>query len=340
MSDYGSRLRLEKSEKYMITGGDLHLTAGNTLYRVHRYFFERESPKFKEILGKPTSPGQPKPGSTPTSAILLEVTSEELDKFLWVFYNPTFSWDAPVEDWASILYLASLWRFPHVKAHALRELEQMTMPLIDKIALFQKCSLDEEYLVPLYGALCARDAPLSIAESEKLGVQTAVIVFQAREALRAHSSERGKSPLPEEVEDDEIVDTIRDILKGVPHSNRKSISLSGWVEIFLYQHEPTINGIFRGQAAAYEEALASRDVHGRTRRARRITREEFPSDPGMETITEKETEPPTTPKITEPPEPGSENSVDDSEAKPSPGTQGRRRSFRKSLLKSLRISKK
>ncbi|KAF9268515.1 hypothetical protein L218DRAFT_853191 [Marasmius fiardii PR-910] len=246
MSDYGSnRSRgVERSDKYMIAGGDLHFIAGDTLYRVHRYFFERESQKFKELLAKPTSPGHPKPGSTPASAIRLDVSSEDFDRFLWVFYNPTFSvWEAPIEDWEAILQLACNWRFPQVKAHTLRELEKRTMPLIERIALYQKCSLDEEYLVPLYSALCARDAPLSIVESEKLGVQTAVIVFQAREALRAHSSERGKSPLPEEVEEEEIVDTIHDILKGVPHSNRKSISLSGWVKNLFCRYLPHANEV-------------------------------------------------------------------------------------------------
>ncbi|KAJ8076675.1 hypothetical protein PM082_001098 [Marasmius tenuissimus] len=326
MSDYGSsRFRVEKSEKYILSGGDLHLIAGETLYKVHRYFFERESAKFKEVLGKATPAGNPRPGSTPASAVVLEVTSEELDKFLWVFYNPTFSWDAPVEDWACVLDLACRWRFPQVKGFALRELEKMKMSLIDRIVLYQKCSLDEEYLVPLYGELCARDAPLSIAESEKLGVQTAVIVFQAREALRGHSSERGKSPLPEEVEEDEIIDTIRDILKGVPQSNRKSISLSGW-------------------AAAYEEALATMDTHARTRRTRRITREEvqFPSDPGaMDTIMERETEATMTPKISESePRESEYEGIEDEEARPSPDTQGRKRSIRKSLLRSLGIARK
>ena len=149
-----------------------------------------------------------------------------------------------MEDWACILELACQWRFPQVKGFALRELEKMKISLIDRIVLYQKCSLDEEYLVPLYGELCARDAPLSIAESEKLGVQTAVIVFQARESLRGHSSERGKSPLPEDVEEDEIVDTIQDILKGVPQSNRKSISLSGWVKNLVIVTTPVIANEF------------------------------------------------------------------------------------------------
>ncbi|KAL0579625.1 hypothetical protein V5O48_002397 [Marasmius crinis-equi] len=284
MSDYGSsRFRLDKSEKYILPGGDLHLVAGDTLYKVHRYFFERESAKFKEVLGRAAPAGQPKPGSTPGSAILLEVSSEELDKFLWVFYNPDYSWDAPVEDWACILDLACQWRFPQIKAFALRELERRSMSLIDRIVLYQKCSLDEEYLVPLYSELCARDAPLSIAESEKLGVQTAVIVFQARESLRALPTERGKSPLPEDVEEDEIVDTIRGILKGVPQSNQTLLT------------NPE-------QAAAYEEALASMDAHARTRKARRVTKEsvQFPVDRGaMDTITERETEATISPRISE-----------------------------------------
>lgn len=274
------------------------------------------------MLASPTSPGQPRPGATIGTAIELDVGSEALDKFLWIFYNPTFSiYKAPAEDWACILELANRWKFSEVKQFAIRELHKQEMSLIDRIVLYQNCRAEEEALIPLYAELCARDQPLSLAESEKLGVQTAVIVFQAREALRSQPAERGKSPLPENVEDDEVENTVREILQGVPQSNRKSISLNGW-------------------AAAYEEALASMsDAQARTRRARRIPREE-PTETSIETVTERETEA-STPINTEPTVVEREFGASHrEEEKPSAGTQSRKKSIRKSILRSLRLTKK
>lgn len=60
----------------------------HVLFRVHRYFFERESPIFRDKLTTPASPGQPAQGTSDSNAIVLEVHVAEFEKMLWVFYNP------------------------------------------------------------------------------------------------------------------------------------------------------------------------------------------------------------------------------------------------------------
>jgi hypothetical protein len=58
-------------------------------FRVHRYFFERESTFFKDKLAAPALPGESRLGSNESSAIILEdILSSEFAQFLWVFYNP------------------------------------------------------------------------------------------------------------------------------------------------------------------------------------------------------------------------------------------------------------
>jgi hypothetical protein len=59
------------------------------MFRVHRYFFERESKYFKEQLAVPATPGAQRRGTGDDSAIILDhVRSEDFAKLLWVFYNP------------------------------------------------------------------------------------------------------------------------------------------------------------------------------------------------------------------------------------------------------------
>ena len=97
---------LTKHEKYYINGADLSFLVSfsfkyiyfllkysiqveNVLFRVHRYFFERESGYFVKQLATPASPGKEPKGTQDTSAIPLDnVTVEEFAIFLWVFYNP------------------------------------------------------------------------------------------------------------------------------------------------------------------------------------------------------------------------------------------------------------
>ncbi|KAJ3906620.1 hypothetical protein F5879DRAFT_945365 [Lentinula edodes] len=209
-------------KKYYMPGGDLYFQAENSLFKVHRYFFDRESPKFQDMLSRPPPTGQAAYGSL-NNPVVLDVTSEEFQQLLWVFYNPVYTYEeAKLEDWACILSLACHYKFPEVKRLAVRNLEKLNLDLVEQISLYQEYKVDEDLLIPLYAQLCARDRTLSLLETHKLGYETAVMVFQAREHLRS-PADRGKSPLPDDIEEGEVEDTIRDLMKdlfsGNPNDN-------------------------------------------------------------------------------------------------------------------------
>jgi hypothetical protein len=60
----------------------------HVLFRVHRYFFKRDSPFFASKLAVPAAPGAPMIGTTDGNAFALDVTVSDFENFLWVFYNP------------------------------------------------------------------------------------------------------------------------------------------------------------------------------------------------------------------------------------------------------------
>ena len=61
----------------------------NYIFRVHRYFFERESAFFREKLNAAPPPGQAPKGSSDGNPFSLDdVREEDFARFLWVFYNP------------------------------------------------------------------------------------------------------------------------------------------------------------------------------------------------------------------------------------------------------------
>lgn len=71
----------------------LHLIqAGQHIFRVHRYFFEKDSQSWFDKLqtGSTAAPGSEPIGTADSNAIILDpsVKSDDLAKFLWVFYNP------------------------------------------------------------------------------------------------------------------------------------------------------------------------------------------------------------------------------------------------------------
>jgi len=207
-------------KKYYLPGGDLYIIAGKTLFRVHGYFFSRDSPIFNSKLN-PVSPGQTREGTTNTEPVVLDgVTAEEFERLLWVFYNPKYSlYDASVETWKSVLRLANKLEFKEVKELAIRELHlKKELPLVDKMALYQAHQVDQRHLVPLFAELCARDTPLTLEESHILGPDSTYLVYSTRERLRAQPSDEGRSPLPEGLEETDVFRALESFF-GMDHGS-------------------------------------------------------------------------------------------------------------------------
>jgi len=205
--------------RYYLPGGDLHVIAGNTLFRVHGYFFSRDSPIFNTKLN-PVSPGQTKEGTTDSPVVLDGITAEEFEILLWVFYNPKYSlYDANIDTWKSILHLAHKLDFKQVKELAIRELHmKKELPLAEKMALYQNHQVDARHLVPLFAELCSRDTPLTLEESKILGPDSTFLVYSARESLRAQPSDGGRSPLPSGLENKDVYIAIEEFL-GMDHGS-------------------------------------------------------------------------------------------------------------------------
>ncbi|KAI0279105.1 hypothetical protein BGY98DRAFT_970511 [Russula aff. rugulosa BPL654] len=170
--------------------GDIIFRVEDTLFRVHRYFFIRESAFFRNKLPHPPPPGEFTKGTSDSQPFFLEDTLHvDFERFLWVFYNPKYSlYDATVEEWTSILKLAHNWDFTGVKELALRELEQLVIPPLQKIVIYHSYGIDRRLLLAAYTAFAVRDEPITLEEGQELGLETAIQLARAREFVRAPAS--------------------------------------------------------------------------------------------------------------------------------------------------------
>jgi len=176
--------RYRRHREYYIDGGDIVFLVENVLFRVHSYFFERESPVFrKQLAGHGT---RERPGGSDADPCVLDgVNVDDFTRFLWVFYNPIYSiYDAPTDDWAAILGLAHHWQFSQVKALAVREMEKQIIPPLNKITIYHRYDVNRELLFQSYMDLCLREEPLTYGEAEDLGLETWLMISTARESIR------------------------------------------------------------------------------------------------------------------------------------------------------------
>jgi hypothetical protein len=90
-----------------------------------------------------------------------------------------------LDEWTSVLHLASKWGFESVRSLALRELLALASP-VDKIVLGRKYGL-ECWLNPAFVAVCARAEPLSVAEAKRMDNEDVARINLAREQARASS---------------------------------------------------------------------------------------------------------------------------------------------------------
>lgn len=230
---------MKRSSTFYLTGGDLFfvvrvlidvditviltlIQVGEYTFRVHSYFFTRESQLFKDRLTiSEAGMSLEGSGSSMSNAIILDdfdITPEEFESFLKVFYNPRYYYyelPYPEQEWSSILRLSNLWGFDNVKELAIQQLETLDLPLVDRIVLYQDHNVDWDLRVPLYVALASRENTLDHEESQRLGFRTAIGIFHARERLRSLAT-GGMSPLPDDVGLEAAGEVVTTIFENLP----------------------------------------------------------------------------------------------------------------------------
>lgn len=129
-----------------------------------------------------------------------------------------------------------------------RELEKFEIAPMQKIELYQTYELDKKLLIPSYIAMCMRPQPLSIKEGRQLGLETALLIATAREHARGQSASDGTlSPSPVSVEDDDMVNMIKDVFgitAGPPSPSLTPLENTSSASAFTTPSKLTIpNGI-------------------------------------------------------------------------------------------------
>lgn len=182
------------------------------------------------------------------------------------FYRKYSIYDASVDEWTSILKLAHMWDFIEVKELAIRGLEGLhDIPALQKVALYQKYEVDRNLLQAAYTALTVRDEPITVEEGRELGLETALLVAQARETARAPRRARSQVSLAG-AELDALINNIFTLSSSDPAhahahvTNMSQTSTSGGTDTQTHTGSSSSNTA-QGTSAMCSPSLSERSLN-------------------------------------------------------------------------------
>ncbi|KAJ3753976.1 hypothetical protein EV360DRAFT_52505 [Lentinula raphanica] len=161
----------------------------DTLYRIHKYFFQRDSPVFGAMFSLPVPNGEQPEGDVDGRPIHLDgIQCVDFDRLLSVMYPEDFNSSElfTVDEWQSVLKLSSQWDFDSLRKLAIKHIGCVASSA-DLVLLGHKYDVSE-WLLPHYISLCSRDEPLTLQEGRKLGVDTVITINQIRSQIRYRSN--------------------------------------------------------------------------------------------------------------------------------------------------------
>ncbi|KDQ58999.1 hypothetical protein JAAARDRAFT_99927, partial [Jaapia argillacea MUCL 33604] len=149
----------------------------DTLFKVHSFFFERDSEYFRTMFRLHDTSSESRP-------IALDVSIASFESFLGVLYPVHFAQHVATtsNEWVAILALATKWSFATIRTLAMRELFPLASP-IDKIVVGIRYDI-KEWLNDAYVAMCERPEALTKQEGERLGLAEAIKISKMRQDAR------------------------------------------------------------------------------------------------------------------------------------------------------------
>ncbi|KAI5890046.1 uncharacterized protein SCHCODRAFT_02335099 [Schizophyllum commune H4-8] len=152
-------------------------TDDGALYRIHRSLFQQHCPQFvaknlQELSEK--------------VMLLRDVASRDFQRFLSMVYPSEIGGCdiRSVDEWTSILRIATRLSIPPLYARAIREIESTATP-IDKAVIAREFYLGESWLLPAFTEICEADRWLDYEDAKRLGLRTVVEIGRIREEQRS-----------------------------------------------------------------------------------------------------------------------------------------------------------
>jgi len=164
---------------------DIIFLVENQLFKVPRRNFAIESEVFADMfqLPAPTIDSRALDGSSDDQPLRLDgIKKSDFAQLLRVMF-PLDSQQPDslsLEEWTSVLKLSSMWQFHKIRTTAIKNMDTMTMDLVDKIVIARRYDIPT-WLIPTLNTLIQRESPIGLSEGNRLGMEWVLKVAEVRE---------------------------------------------------------------------------------------------------------------------------------------------------------------
>ncbi|KIK05754.1 hypothetical protein K443DRAFT_674820 [Laccaria amethystina LaAM-08-1] len=156
----------------------------NSLFKVPRHHFSEHSAVFATTFTLPPGNDKPVEGCNENYPFKLQgVKKADFQALLKVLYplQIPFSYDSiSFDEWVSILGLATMWEFSVFRKLAIKEMAAKGMDPVSKVMLGQRYGIPDWFRSGCY-SLVTRAVALTVGEAEKIGLVTAIRLYQIRD---------------------------------------------------------------------------------------------------------------------------------------------------------------
>ncbi|KAK7472353.1 hypothetical protein VKT23_000470 [Stygiomarasmius scandens] len=157
----------------------------DALYNVPRQPFMRESDVFHDMFSLPVPVGRKAEGQSDEEPVLLQSVSKvDFERLLNLMFPDAGLDHMPsLDEWISILKLATLWDMPRIRERAIRHMAPIMTDPVQKIEIAREYDIDD-WMLPALNQLVQRDHALTMEEGERLGMEYTLKLASIRECCR------------------------------------------------------------------------------------------------------------------------------------------------------------
>ncbi|KLO15124.1 hypothetical protein SCHPADRAFT_871616 [Schizopora paradoxa] len=169
---------------FCLPDGNISFLVENTLFTIHRYFIERDSPAFRDMFSLGPPPGSSTTeGSVENPIVLHGMSRRDFECFCSILYPPRFNKEPfhASEDWAAVLRVADKYEFSDIRQMAIEKLLAIGSCL-DRITIGRQFQV-QSLLLSGYRDICNRSDFLSAEEIASLPATDVALIVSMRERL-------------------------------------------------------------------------------------------------------------------------------------------------------------